>query len=570
MERIYTNDAETQEENIYSGGRWNEAAILTAYREMSKNGISLAQVAKDKGIPESTMRHWVSRAQTSGEPLAWSNFFESFEGLQLLHQIVVAINFVLTQIAGGGVRTICLFLELSGLWRFVASGYGTQCVAVQEMEKCIGKFGKQQRDNLAPNMPNKPITLTEDETFHACQTCLVASEPVSNFILLEGYAEDRQAKTWDAKVEQALKGLPVEVIQSTSDEGKALIKHARESLGVHHSPDLFHPQQDISRATSLPLQRQVKRAEKDVNDAKQGLEAVKQEAQAYAEQSKGPGRPRDYGPCIEQSKQEVQQAEAELAEARRRRERVRQEARGISSSYHPFDLKTGKARDASIVESELNEHFDVIEEAAAEVGISSACWALLKKARCLLPQMSATIAFVHTTIQNKVAELKLSEALEQMMFEYLIPLYYLEEVARKATTAYVRDELLASRNALRKQSKWAFALLTTLGAEQHEAVEYVARTCAQIFQRSSSNVEGRNGVLALRHHSFHILSSRKLQALTVVHNFVIRRREDGTTAAERFFEQSHDDLFEYLLLTLPPPKRPAAQRSRPLNQGILN
>lgn len=565
MDLIYTTNAEKQTETLYQDQRWEEVAILKAYRETSENGISLAQVAKDKGIPESTMRHWVARAQKSGGPSAWSDFFESPEGLQLLHQIVVAAIFVLTQIAGGGVRIVCLFFELSGLWRFVASGYGTQCVAVQEMEERIGEFGKKQRENLAPNMPTKPITLTEDETFHGVQPCLVASEPVSNFILLEEYAEDRQAKTWDAKVEQALKGLSVEVIQSTSDEGKALLKHVKESLGAHHSPDLFHPQQDISRATSLPLQRQVNQAEKNVNDAKQGLEAVQQEARAYAEQSKGPGRPRDYTPLIEQSKQDTQQAEAALEEARRQREKVRQEAGGISSSYHPFDLKTGKARDASTVESELNEHFDVIEEAAAEVGISSVCWALLKKARRLVPQMGATIAFVHTFIKSKVEALKLSEALQQMMFEYLIPLYYLEEVARKATTADARNELLASRDALRERSTWALTLLSTVGSEQREALEYVARMCAQIFQRSSSNVEGRNGVLALWHHSFHSLSFRKLQALTVIHNFFIRRRGDGTTAAERFFEQSHADLFEHLLLTLPPPKRPAARRSRPLN-----
>jgi hypothetical protein len=399
---------------------------------------------------------------------------------------------------------------------------------------------------------------------------LVASEPVSNFILLEEYTEDRQAETWNAKVDQALEDLPVKVVQSTSDEGKAVVKHARESLGVHHSPDLFHPQQDISRATSVTLKRKVKQAEKDLDEAKQGLEAVQKEARGYVEQSKGPGRPRDYASRIEQAKQDVHKAEAALEKARRRRERVREEARGISASYHPFDLKTGEVRDASTVESDLNEHFDIIEEEAADVGISAVCWDYLKKARRLVPQMGATIAFVHSFIKSKVEELKLSERLQQMMLEYLIPLNYFEEVARKASTADARNELLASREALQERSTWALTLLSALGSEQREAIEYVARMCAQIFQRSSSNVEGRNGVLSLWHHSFHNLSFRKLRALTVVHNYFIRRRDDGTTAAERFFEQQHDDLFEYLLMTLPPPKRPAAQRCRGSNQGAPN
>jgi hypothetical protein len=46
----------------------------------------------------------------------------------------------------------------------------------------------------------------------------------------------------------------------------------------------------------------------------------------------------------------------------------------------------------------------------------------------------------------------------------------------------------------------------------------------------------------------------------VVHNFWTRR-PDGTTPAQRFFGQKHRDLFEFLLATLPPPKRPAARRA---------
>jgi hypothetical protein len=61
--------------------------------------------------------------------------------------------------------------------------------------------------------------------------------------------------------------------------------------------------------------------------------------------------------------------------------------------------------------------------------------------------------------------------------------------------------------------------------------------CVQTFQRSSSCVEGRNGQLALRHHSFHRLSPRKLQALTTIHNFFLTR-PDGSTAASSRSEPS--------------------------------
>src|ERR1700722_4787354 len=73
-----------------------------------------------------------------------------------------------------------------------------------------------------------------------------------------------------------------------------------------------------------------------------------------------------------------------------------------------------------------------------------------------------------------------------------------------------------------------------------------ALECAQVFQRSSSCVEGRNGQLSLKFHAFRRLNAHTLKVLTVQHNFFIKRT-DGTTAGERFFEQKPRDLFTWLL-----------------------
>ena len=104
--------------------------------------------------------------------------------------------------------------------------------------------------------------------------------------------------------------------------------------------------------------------------------------------------------------------------------------------------------------------------------------------------------------------------------------------------------------------------LQSLVPEESARVEQVAGACADLFQRSSSCVEGRNGHLSLHHHGRHRLSDRKLAALTAVHNFHIRR-PDGTTAAERFFGRTHPVLFEQLLLRVPLPPRPRRRRQRP-------
>ena len=259
----------------------------------------------------------------------------------------------------------------------------------------------------------------------------------------------------------------------------------------------------------------------------------------------------------QQAKQRVENARADLNEAIERQDTVRQQARGISQSYHPFDLETAEVRDATTVEQDINQHFDAIEEAASEAGISGKCWALLQKARRLVPKMVATITFVHTKIDKSLGALdNASQQVKDALRDYLIPLLYLKEVARKATTADARDVVLRSCQRLQQRSGQAIAVLEALDPQTRACFEQVARICAQFFQRSSSNVEGRNGFLALRHHSLHHLGPRKLRALTVIHSF---------------FEQSHDDLFQYLLLTLPPPKRPAARRAAaPSTQRVLN
>ena len=112
-------------------------------------------------------------------------------------------------------------------------------------------------------MPEKWITLCEDETFHPA-ICMVAIEAISNFIILEEYVEKRDAATWNKIVSKALEGLTVKVIQIASDEAKGLINHTEKGLGAHHSPDVFHVQQEIGKGTSGALNETVKKAEKQV------------------------------------------------------------------------------------------------------------------------------------------------------------------------------------------------------------------------------------------------------------------------------------------------------------------
>lgn len=241
--------------------RLDVAQKVVNIKAVLKKTNNKSEAARESGVPRSTARYWLDREGKTGLSPEVELFFESPPGMAFLHQLFIAAQFTITQLSPCGVDVLANFLQLSQLDKFVASSHGTLYKQAVQMEEAINQFGEQEGKSLGLKMRNKKITLCEDETFHP-EICLVAMDPVSNFIFLEEYSERRDAASWSAAVKKALIDLQVEVIQSTSDGGTGIIKHAEQSLQAHHSPDLFHVQQDLTRATSAPINAKVKQAEK--------------------------------------------------------------------------------------------------------------------------------------------------------------------------------------------------------------------------------------------------------------------------------------------------------------------
>ena len=95
-----------------------------------------------------------------------------------------------------------------------------------------------EKERLSAVMLQKEITVCQDETFHP-ETCRVAIEPNSNFILLEKYTNSRKASEWTESMEEATQGLLITVVQSTSDEGKGILHHGKSDLGDPMGRDYF-------------------------------------------------------------------------------------------------------------------------------------------------------------------------------------------------------------------------------------------------------------------------------------------------------------------------------------------
>jgi len=523
--------------------------------EQAKKEQSQRQFAQEQGVPRTTLQYWLSRKEAIDSSPKVKDFFESPEGLACLHKIVTAAHFVFTKDGVASIHNISRFIELSGIGEFVGGSYSTHQRASVKMDNLIIEFGANERAKLVANMPTKTITVTEDETFHP-QICMVAIEPVSNFIIAEKYVENRDGKTWEQVVSNGMSDVKekVEIIQLVSDEGRALLNHASKSLKVHHSSDCFHVAYEVGKGSCGALASVVRKAQKEHDTAVEQTKAQESKKQNYDEKAKNfVGCRPDFEEKIAQAKQAENQAKLALEIAVQNQEQVRQAKAQIGQIYHPYDPQTGKEQDDQTISKRLESCFDTINKATQSLSDNSK--KRIQKAHRVVDKMVVTIRFFFCMIDIYLHNMELSKLEKSLMREYLIPGFYLQEVARKEKDPQAKSAITAKSLELLSILTVENGLFCDYSPDQIKKLEKAALECAQIFQRSSSCVEGRNAQLSLRHHGIHRLSDRCLKAQTIIHNFDARNK-DGATPAERFFEAKHADLFEWILEKMEYPVRP--------------
>jgi hypothetical protein len=537
------------------------AGKVLQFQRARLHHTSQRQFTKEQGIPRATMQQWLKQRAYSAAGPEEVAFFECPAGVAVLHRLVVAAHLVMSLMGACGIRLVCVFFEKAGLGPFVANSYGAQRKVAKAVEQETVAFGREERARLGERMPARKVTLVEDETFHP-QPCLVASEPVSNFIVVEQYSEQRDAASWNTAVHNRLAELPaVQVVQVTSDQGKAIHRHVETELGgAHKSPDVFHVQYDVSGVTSAALATRTRQAQAELEQALQATQQVRDDQQAREQGPAGPGRPPNFAARQEAAEQTLQQAQQALEQAQAQQEQMRAVLRGISACYHPFELQTGAPQTAAAVRGQLDGLFAKARTIAAEASLPERSVARIEKAARVVPKMEATIAFFHTLVGTWVSALGLPQQATDWLLLVLLPMLYLKRAARVARDATARAALLAVVRQLEAAVGAAPAPWLALPAQVRHQGWAVAQQCADLFQRSSSCVEGRNGQLALRHHHLHRISIGRLEALTVIHNYVLQR-SDGTTAAERFFGARPRDLFTTLCQRIPWPARPRKRAS---------
>jgi hypothetical protein len=527
--------------------RFERADLFEQYRELRTQGISERQAAKELKVPRTTLQAW--RMWHDGLDICphVAEFFQSGPGLAFLHRIVIGFHLVCVEVGACGIRLVCLFLHLTGLDRFVAASYGAQQQVNVQIEQAMVTYRHDETARLAQDMPRKDLTVTQDETFTG-GLCLITMDPESNFILVEQLAQARDQVSWNECRAPALAQLNCRVIQSTSDEAPGLLAYVEHYLAAHHSPDLCHVQHELVKAVSGPMATKERATHKAVTEAKEQLERLQNDPQSSGNETekRAPGRPPKEPVSLEQAEQALEAASREHARLCEQREQVKARIRGIGHDYHFVDLERGVRRNGQLIASDIQEHIDQSRSVAQQEGLSQRCLERIDKAERVVPKMQGTIEFVSRYVAQQVAQLDVTPPVSFAMHAKLIPAYYLDRVAgtRSVSDGEPLHELAERLRAPLFESG---GVLNALSPEAQDHLHDEAKRLATVFQRSSSNVEGRNGYLSLRSHQLRGLDlPRKRECFTAIHNFFLPR-PDGTTAAERFFGQKPRSMFAAIL-----------------------
>jgi hypothetical protein len=258
---------------------------------------------------------------------------------------------------------------------------------------------------------------------------------------------------------------------------------------------------------------------------------------------------------LKQAKLEVQATRQELERISAQREQVAQSLHAIGQAYHFVDVQRGVRRNGQLIAADIQTQIDRVRTVAQHAGHSQTCLERIEKAERVLAKMQATIAFVSGYVRQQVRQLDLTQPASYAMHAHLIPSFYLERVARTRTVSG-GEPLRQLAQRLRTPLFAPGGAFAELSLTQQSQLKQQAKTLAEVFQRSSANVEGRNGYLSLRNHQLRGLDHpRKRECLTTVHNFFLTRA-DGTTAAERFFGQKPRSMFAAILASVEIPPAP--------------
>jgi len=456
-----------------------------------------------------------------------SSFWESQEGSKWLVLMILAVLYEFGIKGGQGAGRISSFLKRIHLEEQVGISPTSLRKLLNEMEALMSEYQKLQESQVSNP---QEVVGSADETFDGDRIILVMLDLISGYIFVEEEAADRSYDTWIERVKARLEPLKIQVRHFISDRGKSLIKLALSGLKCAAGADLFHAQYDLSKWVGFGFFRKTAQTNMQVKKAQEVVEALSIQVASEAE--------------LLEKKRLLDQALSEQRKLEEGKQEYQQLQQDVSVSLHAFVAKTSVAQTSTQAQERLQELNGQLSQLAQTHEIPDSK-GISKKFSHQISDLCSILDVWWLWAKESLGGKGLDEKTLEGLLYGMLPVVYWDHQSQKTKNPSLKEVYHnAWTTAL---SHWQnHPLSQSLSAMELQAYLSWANWICSKFHRASSAVEGRNGCLSQMVHNGRGLTSTRLKALTVIHNFD-SRRSDGSTAAERLFGRSFPDLFTWLV-----------------------
>ncbi len=509
---------------------------------------SIRKIAELTGIPKSSShRHAQAAKKRNLHPE--SHLWETEEGHGWLCRLfygAIIIFGLQCGIGAGKLSSFFIFLRLDKHIGVCPSTIRNYCTKACEL---LEEFQEKQEERIPPNKSLKMVGGVDETYFE--EMILVLMDLASGYLFVEEKSEDKSYETWLEKAEKVAEKHNIDFKFFVSDRAKQLIKLATDGFNCLSIPDLFHASHELVKLFGLNFNRKKAQIQKELAKQLAALELLKNSMKDTSAQ--------------EILIKELKKQEVKIEKGMSSYHNILHK---LSLLIHPFNIEDSSKMVSAVVLIRLYKLLKDAEELRDEHNITSKK-DHLKKFKNQVKDMASLIdawwLWVDECLQDQ--EHPRCEDSISWLKEYLLPKMYWENQAAKTKDPDLKENYLYAFE--KAQEEYDNHPLTSEFEQEKEMMGW-AKWMVSNFQRTSSAVEGRNGWLSQMHHNGRGLSPKRLKALTVLHNYYLKRI-DGTTAAERAFRQKFPDPLEWVvgrLGGLPHPRESKKAAAQP--PGIAN
>ena len=535
--------------SIAAATRSRDSKVYANIAEFGRQ--SLRKIAQATGLSKDSVSRSL-KVMEARDKYPETYFWETEEGQVWLRNMVLAVLYVFGIKGNQGAERMSEFFKCIR----VDSQNGSSPSALRnmtgQMEKLLVEFQQEQEaQQREKGEAKRDIVAAGDETWFNGEMLLVLMDLSSGYLILEEEAEERSYETWKTKAESRLNELGLQVRHFISDRGKSLVKLATAGFGCLAGADIFHAQYDISKWLGRSLHGKVGRASKQLREAEVKLFKL-EEKEATPDK-------------IAEQKQRVQQMQEKLDTVEEGRQAYSEAQRSVSAAVHAFAMEDNQPQSSEQIEKRLEEQAERFEQIAEEQFVKDNKDAAGKFRRQIEDVASIVDAWWLWTKES--LKDNIGADLKHWLLSVLLPAIYWYHQCQKTQNPEMRKLYVEAWQ--KAQAAYEDHPLTqTMSKQDLDRWRSWGEWASGNFHRASSAVEGRNGSLSQSYHNGRGLTNRRLSALTVIHNYDTRCR-DNSTPAERLYETQFPDLFDWLLGQMGALPLPRKARPRTLYNPLL-